>query len=75
MANYDQGQLLGSLMLVMRELKTWGEEATAGSLYLLLEAGFCSFFGKDTDLTETQLPGHMGFHILKQNHVCSKGLD
>lgn len=33
MANYDQGQLLGSLMLVMREIKTWGEEATAGSLY------------------------------------------
>lgn len=73
MANYDQGQLLGSFMLVMREIKTWGEEATAGSLYCA--PGFCPFFGKDTDLSETQLPGHMGFHILKQKHVCNKGLD
>lgn len=32
-------------------------------------------FGKDTDLSETQLPGHMGFHILKQKHVCTKGMD
>lgn len=33
MANYDQGQLLGSLVLETREIKTCGERATASYLY------------------------------------------
>lgn len=59
----------------------WGKSKPGGRRPLLapsnvlLEAGFCPFFGKDTDLSETQFPGHMEFHILKQKHVCSKGLD
>lgn len=54
----------------------WGRSRPQpASCTVLLEARFCPFSGKDTDVSEAQLLGHVGFHVLNQKHMCTRGLD
>lgn len=55
--------------------KPGGRKSWLALCTVLLEKGFCPFFGKNTDLNENQLLGHTEFQVFNQKHMCTNSLD